>query len=149
FGLAPLTTYYLRAGGINWDGVVNYSTFGSTKTLLGTTPPLNPVIAAVYRSSITASWGSVNSDTGYVVEASTASDFTGTRFSTITLSGTDTSATAGIAVPLASNTTYYLRVGSRWSDGTTSYALTTPISTSTLTDLLSAQTIYRVYMSSL
>src|SRR5205814_10218741 len=69
-GLAVSTTYYLRVGGINWNGVANYVTIGSTKTLLGTTPPATPLISAVYLSSITASWGAINSDLGYVVDAS-------------------------------------------------------------------------------
>ena len=37
-GLTPFTTYYLRAGAINWDNVVNYATFGSTMTNLFFSP---------------------------------------------------------------------------------------------------------------
>src|SRR5262249_15983224 len=51
-GLTPFTTYYLRAGAINWDGVVNYVTFGSTRTDAGPAPsPVN--IGAVFITSIT------------------------------------------------------------------------------------------------
>src|SRR4029077_12878153 len=46
-GLTPYTTYYLRAGAINWNSVVNYITFGSTMTNVGNAPsPVN--IANVY-----------------------------------------------------------------------------------------------------
>ena len=42
-----------------------------------------PVIAAVNLSSVTVAYGIVNA-LGYVVEASTAADFTGTRLSSAT-----------------------------------------------------------------
>src|SRR5262249_19711018 len=49
-GLSAFTTYYLRAGAINWNGVVNYLTFGSTQTSMGANPsPAN--IANVYVTS--------------------------------------------------------------------------------------------------
>ncbi|RDJ93115.1 hypothetical protein B4Q13_24160, partial [Lacticaseibacillus rhamnosus] len=36
--LVPSKTYYLRAGAINWNGVVTYSAFGSTMTNAGEAP---------------------------------------------------------------------------------------------------------------
>ena len=36
-GLTPFTTYYLRAGGVNWDSVVNFVTL-STQTSAGAAP---------------------------------------------------------------------------------------------------------------
>jgi hypothetical protein len=82
------------------------------------------------------------------LDASTASDFTGTRFSTTTPSGSLTTLTVSSATNLAANTTYYLRLGNVVS-GTTAYINTSPSSTSTLTNLVSGGQIYGVYQSSL
>jgi len=100
-------------------------------------PPVTPTVAAVYVITITANWSTAGMTTrdGFVVQASTASDFSGTLFSTSTSNANLTSLTVGTVSPLAANTTYYLRVGAIYSD-TTSYANTVPVSTSTLTNLL-------------
>ena len=45
------------------------------------------------------------------------------------------------------DTTYYVRAGALWS-GTTSYANTVPASTSTLTNLITAQQLYGVFYTS-
>ena len=40
-GLLPNTTYYLRAGAINWNGVANYVAFTSTVTSAGAAPTVS------------------------------------------------------------------------------------------------------------
>src|SRR5262249_40295126 len=94
----------------------------------------NPVISAVYVTTITVAWSTAPSN-GYMVDASTASDFTGTLFSTATTINSVGSLVVGSVAPLAANTTYYLRVGALYG-ATTFYATTVPISTSTLTSYL-------------
>jgi hypothetical protein len=71
----------------------------------------------------------MTSNKGYVVEASTASNFTGLISSSKTANGTATTLTV-YETALSTNTRYYLRVGSLWNSGTTSYA--TIASTATL-----------------
>src|SRR5262249_28265107 len=80
---------------------------------------------------------------------STASNFTGTQFTSSTINGSLLSLVDGIASPLTANTTYFFQVGARWNDGTTNYANTTPISTSTLATALSAAQIFKVYSTSI
>ncbi|PIR16165.1 MAG: hypothetical protein COV48_10405, partial [Elusimicrobia bacterium CG11_big_fil_rev_8_21_14_0_20_64_6] len=118
-GLTTDVTYYFRVGTLNWDSQPNYLTLGSTLTV--TTPgeaPADAQIFRVYAGSITVSWLAVNSDNGYLVQASTASDFTGTLFSSKTPNGVNSFLTPS---GLDTNTTYFLRVGSLWGT-TTSYA---------------------------
>lgn len=88
-----------------------------------------PAIASVYQTSMSFTWTSVSSEQGYTAEASTG-DFDGsTIISSVTTSG---SATGLTVVSLSASTSYYMRVGSRWTDGTTTYANTSPASTTTL-----------------
>src|SRR4029077_7511701 len=62
-GLSAFTTYYLRAGAINWNSVVNYVTFGSTRTDAGPAPsPVN--LTAVYIPSATTTYGTVTGSQG-------------------------------------------------------------------------------------
>ncbi len=90
---------------VDWGGSVNPA-------------PTNPLASGVFLSSVTVSFGTVGA-VQYVVEASTAADFTGTLFTAV-----------GAAAPLdiitlARNITYYLRAGALWG-AATSYANTTP-----------------------
>ena len=127
-GLTPFTTYYLRAGAINWDSEVNYVTFGSTMTNAGPAPsPVN--ISAVYITSITVNYGTVSGSGGYELDASSTNFVGGVVLSSITTSSSLGSLTV---FGLNPDTTYFLKVGSLWS-GATSYTLSTPTSTSTLT----------------
>src|SRR5262249_19724144 len=143
-GLVANTTYYLRVGGINWNGVVNYVDLGSTVTTAGSAPAAPVLITAVYVSSITATWNDVPNTTGYDVEASSTNfNGTGIVYSTVTIDTTATTLTVGTAVALASDTTYYVRVGALYN-GATSYAVTTPISTSTLTSPIIGAQLFRV-----
>src|SRR5229473_6467152 len=88
---------------------------------------------------MTVTWDAMTSDSGYELDASTASNFTSAILSSVTANGT--AATLTFPNNLVGNTTYYVRIGSLWS-GATSYANTSPPSTSTLADLVSnAQTL--------
>jgi hypothetical protein len=61
-GLSPATTYYFRAGALNWQGTVNYVAFSSAVT--NPTPPPNyPVYSSpqVSTSSVTGPWVSTGS----------------------------------------------------------------------------------------
>src|SRR6185295_15553965 len=132
-GLLADTVYYLRAGALNWTSTPNYGVIaGSTRTLPGPAPAAPINITGVYITTMSVTWGSVNSYTGYSLEASTANNFTGTLITSVTTNGTLGGLTFN-ANSLAGNTTYYVRVGSLWH-GTTNYSST--LSTSTLTSLL-------------
>src|ERR1019366_10246047 len=96
--LTPFTTYYLRAGAVNWNGVVNYVTIGSTQTTAGGAVA-NPAISAVYVSTITATWTDASNTTGYDVEASSTNfNGTGVVYSTITTNTGGISLTVGSAL---------------------------------------------------
>src|SRR5205085_11316597 len=90
--------------------------------------------------------GPFSSYSGYSLEASTASNFTGTLISSVTPVGSLTSLTFNQA-QLAPNTTYFVRVGSLWN-GATTYADTVPGSTSTLTSSLKIGRALGTYTSS-
>src|SRR4029077_10741171 len=129
-GLSSFTTYYLRAGAINWNSVVNYVTFGSTMTTAGLAP--SPVsIANVYITSITVNYGTVGGSGGYELDASSTNFTSGVVLSSITLDNTMASLTV---FGLNPDTTYFLKVGALYN-GATTYSLTQP-STSTLTNYL-------------
>ncbi len=74
-------------------------------------PPGSPTLFAVYRTTITVNWSTagLTNRNGFEVDASTASDFTGTLFSTITTNTAATTLTDGTVSPLAPNTTYFVR----------------------------------------
>ena len=107
----------------------------STSCAFYSTGPVNGVnsaaITAVSTFTLTASWTGVSVATGYEVDASTASDFSGPLFSSVTTNTAVVSLVDGYANPLSPNTTYYVRVG-ELADATTYYANTVPVSTSTL-----------------
>ncbi|MBI3297828.1 MAG: fibronectin type III domain-containing protein [Elusimicrobia bacterium] len=101
------TTYYIRVGGINHAGVRNFVAVPSTPTL--SNPPSAPALAAVYFTSVTVSWTpAAPPSSGYRLEASTASDFSGVTRSSVGASG---GLSALTVANLDSDTTYYLRVG--------------------------------------
>ena len=104
-------------------------------------PPGSPSLWYVGSSSAGVQFGVVGAD-GYVVDASTASDFTG-----VVLSSGAAGAQAALApAGLDPNTTYYLRVGALW-DETTVYAGAV-VSTMTLAQLVSGTTVYRIDVTS-
>ncbi|MBI4656868.1 MAG: fibronectin type III domain-containing protein, partial [Elusimicrobia bacterium] len=144
--LGTNTTYYFRVASLNWYEQTNYIIDGSTCTLKPApgSSPYNPEISAVFMSSMTMTWTSVSSDDGYLVEASTALDFTGTLSSSKTVNGLLETLTVN-EPSLYTNTTYYLRVGSLWGE-TTSYAATQ--SASTLADTIKWGKLNEVYITS-
>ena len=120
-GLTTNVAYNLRVGGLNWNNVPNFVTpVGSPATTVAGSAPINPLITAVYVSSLTSTWGAVASPSGYSLEASTMSNFTGTIISSVTTDGTVSTLTFNLA-SLAANTTYFVRVGALYN-GATSYA---------------------------
>ena len=74
----------------------------------------SPAISRVYTSSITATWTTASGAMGYDVDASTANDFTGTLFSTVTLNTAATTLTdVALFVP-ALLIAFVLRFVSGW-----------------------------------
>src|SRR5207248_7403958 len=85
-GLLAGTTYYLRVGALNYNNVPNFVFIGSTETA-GGAAPTNPIITAVYASSMTVTWGSVGSLTGYVLGAYSDPGYTSLVASSVTADG--------------------------------------------------------------
>ena len=80
---------------------------------------------------------------GYVLEASTAPDFSGVLRSSVTSSSTTASLTTE---SLDANTTYYLRVGSLLDESSNNYGTT--LSTSTLSKPASGSAFEAVFRTS-
>ncbi|MFA6580128.1 MAG: LamG-like jellyroll fold domain-containing protein, partial [Elusimicrobiota bacterium] len=126
-------------------GFANQGSYGRTaEASRSALPPSNPVVSAVYLSSITVSYGLVGAG-GYVVEASTRSDF---RADTIFSSSSLSTPLSLSPQSLDPNTTYYLRAGALWGKAT-SYALTVPRSTSTLAKAPQNLQVYATYITSM
>lgn len=118
-GLTANTTYFVRVSALNWLGAVNPSTSVGQCTLAN--PPVSPSITAAYVSSATVVWSvPAGGASGYSLEASTASDFSGTLITSVTANG---AATSLAILPLASDTTFYLRVGSLNLGGAANYSV--------------------------
>jgi hypothetical protein len=145
-GLTTSLQYSLRAGALNHNQVVNWSWFKTETTGAGAAPG-NPLITQVYVTSATVTYGTVAGNTGYILTAYSDGGYVTPVKSSVTydVSLSTLSFNAG---DLTANTTYWLRAGSLWAGGTTSYANTTPVSTSTLVDLLTSPMISQVYSSS-
>lgn len=105
-GLTSFATYYLRVGTLNEPGGPNYVTSASvfTQTLLG--PPAVGTFTVHSPTVIEASWDLGPNPAGliYEADASTASNFTGTVFSS------QTYALSAVFSGLSVNTTYHFRV---------------------------------------
>ncbi len=119
FGLLANTTYYIRAGSLNWAGTTNYLGISSASTLSNLV--VNPATAAVFASSVTVSWGvpALGSE-GYILQASSSPQFNGILISSFGANGATTSLSVS---SLFSATTYYFRVGSINWNGLVNYAL--------------------------
>ena len=121
------TVYYLRVRPAGYAIATvtpnNWALLSSTTTLPGSTP-INPLITNVYASSMTVAWGAAVSGTGYTLDASTASDFSGTVISSVTNSISITTLTFNTG-QLMTNTTYFVRVGGLFG-GATGYVNTLP-----------------------
>ncbi|RLE37229.1 hypothetical protein DRJ17_07005, partial [Candidatus Woesearchaeota archaeon] len=146
-GLTVSTTYYFRVGSLNWTEEPNYILSGSTCTMspVPDTPPIEPYVSNVHKSNITVDWTANNPDNGYILQASTASDFTGTVSSSQTADGTATSLTVSEPA-LHTNTIYYLRAGAIWGS-TTWYAQT--LSSSTLAESVASVQFEEVFITSI
>ncbi|TPW21595.1 MAG: hypothetical protein FD126_529, partial [Elusimicrobia bacterium] len=123
-GLLRNTTYYVRVQAV--DAGFRRSSWSLEESV--TTPALPPggsAVSAVFFSSATVSWTPLaavpphETGEGYRVEASTASNFTGT----VRMASTSVNAaSSALLTGLDAGTTYYFRVGSLNWQGTLSYA---------------------------
>ncbi|TPW19473.1 MAG: cell wall surface anchor family protein, partial [Elusimicrobia bacterium] len=142
-GLASNVTYYFRVASLNWNSTPHLAVLGSTLTRKATgAPPGDVAVFRVFVGSVTMNWTSVAADSGYLLEASTAANFSGTLFSSATPSGTATSLTVFALDP---DTTYYLRVAAQW-DGGPAYAPS--LSSSTLANLVGGTAFTEVFFTS-
>jgi len=112
-GLAFSTTYYLRAGALNWSGVADYLSLPSTSTLAALPALISPSFSMVGVSSATVEWDANGNPptTLYFTSLSTAPNFTGTLFSSATLN------TYADLTGLNPNATYYAEVQAVSNDG--------------------------------
>ena len=129
-GLAPNTTYWYQVKAVNYNGQSsNFVSLGTKATLCSAPNGLD--WGAIFVSSVTVNWTDTTdnpSDTVYIVDLSTASDFTGTIYSSQTIK----SANTAMVSSLIPNTTYYGRVAaSSWENQDTSADLS-PACMSTL-----------------
>src|SRR5581483_4642648 len=116
-------SYSLRVAALNHDLVATFVTPSGSPALTVAGPaPIAPQIAAVSVSSLSVTWTSVASYSGYAVDASTSGTFIPVQAGTTTADG-NASGLAFHNASLAPNTTYYVRAGSLWN-GATSYAPT-------------------------
>ena len=101
--LSPNTSYYFRAGSVNWDGAANYSVTPATATMANAPTQLNFTLTPL---SITPVWltNSNPPDTRYLAEIDTNGGF-----SSIFDSSTTVLSSATFSA-LSPNTTYYTRV---------------------------------------
>lgn len=102
-GLAPDTSYYLRAAAVNEEGGAVYRLFSATSTL-ATRPAEGPF--TITPNTLSASWTTSPAnpaDTRYVAEISP-----GAGFAQVT--GTTVTANSALFSGLASNTPYWVRV---------------------------------------
>src|SRR6185312_3171160 len=129
--LDPNTTYYVRIGAL-YNGATNYSLSDpSTSTLADA--PQNVLIYEVDSTSVTLNWTTftagpgANTSEGYELDASTASDFTGTLF----FSSNTTPAVSTLTVTgLAAYTNYFFRVGAINYDNVINYTVMSATRTS-------------------
>lgn len=108
-GLMPDTEYFFSVKSVNGSGVETASlSLGSTVTAAAF--PAGLSFSEVAPSSVTAAWGASSPDnppyTNYLLEVSTAQDFTGDILSSATVRA----AGRALISSLAGNTTYYARV---------------------------------------
>ncbi|MCX5786277.1 MAG: fibronectin type III domain-containing protein [Elusimicrobia bacterium] len=110
--LFPNTTYFFHAGALNWNGTGNFASAIASSTLA------NQVTGQqlhLFISSVAVSWAALPltpssaSCEGFIVDASTVSDFSGLVFSSFTL---QPSAFSLSVANLDSDVEYYFRVGS-------------------------------------
>ncbi|MBI2385681.1 MAG: right-handed parallel beta-helix repeat-containing protein, partial [Elusimicrobia bacterium] len=125
-GLSPNTIYHARAGSLV-GATTHYAAAGGSPRSSPAKPVSAGSVKAVWSSSFTATWvsrpssppdASSESARGYLLETSTAPDFTGTVLSSFTPNMSLSTLTfTGLAYPA----TYYLRVGTLDWDGRASF----------------------------
>src|SRR5262249_48585880 len=107
-GLNANTTYYLRVSAVLLT-TSTYTSLGPTSTL--TNLLVNPQISVVNSAYITANWLSLSGNggsEGYQMDVSTASNYTGMVYSSVTANVNLSTLTVS---GLSAFTTYYVRVG--------------------------------------
>src|SRR5262249_15652754 len=108
--LNPNTTYYVRVGAL-YSGATTYNTATQPTTSTLTNLLNNVSYFAVHSPSISVSWSAfavgpgTSTSEGYELDASTASDFSGTLISSVTTSVTFSTMTVGLSTQLNPNTT--------------------------------------------
>lgn len=135
-GLMPNTTYFYRARSRNLEGTYSSSIEVSTVTQCSAPDGLayGPVIG---QTQMMVNWSASSpdnpADTIYIVQLSTASNFSGTIYSSATVRGvaSSTAAVSGLSV----NTTYYCRVIAQNHLGGTVSAIPVSSWRSTLTEV--------------
>ncbi|MEK7384433.1 MAG: LamG-like jellyroll fold domain-containing protein, partial [Elusimicrobiota bacterium] len=143
-GLAPNTTYYFRVGALNWNAAANYTTLSATSTLANA--PAAPAYTAATNVSLAAQWGADDDPPGtaFTFQLSTASNFTGTIFSSVTV------AVSALRAALAPDTTYYGRVFATNNNGVlTSYSALGATATLASSPLVVSPAFNPVFFSSL
>ena len=83
-GLTPGVTYYFAIKAAERDGLLSVLSAGTTSQAATGPAPTSVAIASVGLSSVAVSYGQVGAD-GYIVQASTKSDFSGTLYSSQTV----------------------------------------------------------------
>lgn len=124
--LATNTTMTIRVTGVNDCGEGPAQNSYSTATLAA---PLASFAAAAHISSVTATWTAVPAGSGYLLQASTAADLSGTVYS----SATSVSSSGGLSVTgLVAFTTYYVRAGTLNRSGGPHFSPTQQVFTNTI-----------------
>jgi hypothetical protein len=140
-GLAHGATYYLRL--FIADEVPNWSDLSAGATVYLPPPPGDPRVYAVNNTSFTVIYSTVGAPK-YMLDASTAADFTGTVYSSTTyVVALSTLSLTG----LFPNTQYYMKAGALWAP-TTVYAPVDSYPVYTLANKAAGGQIYGTYPSS-
>lgn len=118
-GLTPGTSYYVQVRAVNRRGVPTgfnsfSSTFGVTSPLVappsGSYLPIPSTFTAVQTDNLNVNWtGTFPAQTFYKVQLATASDFTGTVQTSVTLQS------LAVFTGLQPNATHYARINTVWS----------------------------------
>src|SRR5204863_6824316 len=105
--LAPNTTYFVRVGAL-YNGATSYADTVPASTSTLTSLITGSQFYRTWGTSVTVNWLPLGSAQGYRLEAASDSGFTAIVASSVT---TDVAQSTLTVVGLATNTTYYFRVG--------------------------------------